>query len=107
MKTNRDNNIQDLDAILMQAGTPAPRTNFAQNVWRQIRCTEAEPQTTWSLSWMTQASVYATALIIVAGAMYMGQLLGYSRRTIQNEIRISVLQPQTLAGSYLATHTGR
>lgn len=107
MKTYIDNHNQDLDAILMQAGNPEPNTNFAQNVWRQIRCAEAEPQAAWGISWMTQTAVYASALILAAVAMLMGRQVGYARQPRQTEVQISVLQPQTLAGSYLVTHTGR
>jgi len=107
MKTYKEITNENLDAILLQAKAPKPRTHLTQNVWRQIRCTEAEPQAAWGISWMTQAAVYASALILAAVAMLMGRQVGYARQPRQTEVQISVLQPQTLAGSYLVTHTGR
>ena len=107
MKTYKNIPDQELDTILLQGRTPEPRTNLSQNVWRLIRCTEPEPQKAWSISWMTQAAVYASALILVAGAMLMGQRVGHTRQALQSEVQIPVLQPQTLAGSYVTTNQGR
>lgn len=107
MKTNRNAQHEQLDAILLQGKSPNPNAHFMQNVWRQIRCTEPEPAISWSIPWLHPVAVYAAALILVTGALYLGRQVGQVRKPLQTEIQISVLQPQTLAGTYLTVHSGK
>ena len=100
---------RELDAILLSTKAPEPRKNLTQNVWREIRCagSEYETSTAWeAIPWMAQASIYVSVLMLVAGTLFLGYQVGHALQPHPTEVQISVLQSQTLAGSYLAIHSG-
>jgi hypothetical protein len=107
MKIMQKKDNQDLDALLLQATAPHPSANFNQDVWRKIRCTEAEAasQAPWHAAWFLPAMSYGVALLLVAGALLLGQHAG--RFTPAPEPQITILQPHTLSGAYLAVNAGR
>ena len=106
MKIDKQQN-KELDEILLQGKAPDPRTDLFPNVWRQIRTTESTEPAHTGITWMTQWAAVASALLIIAGSLFLGQHVSQNRRYGQTEVRIPTLQPQTLAGSYLTTNQGR
>jgi hypothetical protein len=111
MQTHRQQQDHDLDTLLLLARAPEPRTDFTPRVWRQIRLSQTAASTTppWAawLSW-PQTLAYGTAcLLLLFTGLTAGQNLGRISRARQTETRIPTLDPQTLAGAYLAAHTGR
>lgn len=111
MKFDKNTEKQDsaLDALLLRAQAPAPRTNFAQNVWRQIRCAAPTPaaSTSWGIPWLAQMAAFSFSACLIVGALFLGQHLGHTQRIEQTNAQLTMLQPQTLAGIYLTTHAGR
>lgn len=109
MQTNHNQPDAQLNALLRQMQAPEPRTNFAQNVWRQIRLSEPErtPAPFFKLLWFPKPLAYGLASVAMIASLALGERVGRNVGRQQTDVAIPVLQPQTLAGIYLATHTGR
>ena len=109
MQINHNQPDEPLDALLRQMQAPGPRTNFAQNVWRQLRLSEPErtPSPFFKLLWLPKPIAYGLASVAIIASLAIGERAGRTLGRQQTETPTPILQPQTLAGIYLATHTGR
>ena len=109
MQTMHKKTDQQLDALLRQMQAPKPRTNFAQNVWRQIRLSEPDRTAVrvFPLLWFSKPLAYGLASVAMIASLAIGERAGRNVGRQQPDTPTPILQPQTLAGIYLVTHTGR
>lgn len=109
MQTKHNQQDHQLDALLRQMQAPQPPTNFTKNVWRQIRLTEPEPKPSpfFNMLWLPKPLAYGLACIAIVAGITIGERAGRNLGSQQAEALTPILQPQTLAGIYLVTHSGR
>jgi len=111
MQTKPQHEIdRQLDTLLRQLPAPVARPDFARNVWRQIRLTASASRSaplTLPIPLLRPTLLGGLAGIALLAAVFTGTYAGRTLDPAQTAAITPILQPQTLAGIYLATHTGR
>ena len=113
--SGRDGRDKHLSALLREWQGIEPEPCFEASVWQRIRQDAARaasrepdlprPGVSW-LEWLLPGRVWATAmtlLLFISAGSLLGMLAG---RSTPHHEDSPLLQPQTLAGSFLAMNTG-